>query len=173
MTKLTHSIDSLWNDTVLSKDYRPGAAAYQTAVLEQWKMLVETSERVSTRRSLTNTFFLAINSVAVTILGIFWPKPTAGLSVWWILLPLTILLITCFSWFLLVISYRRLNKAKFAIIHSLEELLPARVFVNEWELIQRRGNTRYIPFTAVEIVVPIIFAVTYITAGVLAIVTAL
>lgn len=172
MMKLTDPGDGLWNDAVLSKEYRPGTVAYQTAVLEQWKMLVETSERVSTRRSLTNTFFLAINSVAVTILGIFWQSATVGLSVWWILLPLTILLLMCFSWFLLVTSYRRLNKAKFAIIHSLEKLLPAKVFIEEWEIVQRRGKTRYVSFTAVELMVPIFFSVTYIMAVVLVITTA-
>lgn len=173
MTGSTNHPGELWNASVLSAPYHPGTVAYQTAVLEQWKILVETSERVSTRRSLTNTFFLAINSAAITVLGNFWNNGMIVASAWWILLPLIILLFTCASWMLLIGSYRRLNHAKFAIIHSLEEFLPAKVFVEEWQIIQRRGKTRYVSFTAVEFIIPTLFAITYIFGGVLVITTSL
>ena len=173
MTKFMSSTNHLWNESIFSMNFRPGEAAYQTAVLDQWKMLVETSERISTRRSLSNMFFLAINSVAITILGIFWQSAIVSVTVWWILLPLIVLLLTCFFWLLLVVSYRRLNRAKFIIIHALEELLPAKVFVEEWQILQRHGKTRYVSFTAVELMIPILFAITYIGGGVLLIVTVL
>lgn len=150
-------------------EYHPGTALYQATVLEQWKMLVETSERVSSRRSLANTFFLTINSVAITLLGIFWESKSVTISVWWTLLPLTILLLMCASWLLLIASYRRLNQAKFAVIHALEELLPARVFAEEWQIIKHHGSTRYVSFTAIEFVVPILFIATYVAGVVLVI----
>jgi hypothetical protein len=163
----------LWNDPANSLLLHPSQDAYLTAVLEQWKMCVETTERVSTRRAFANTFFLTLNSAALATVGYFWGKWPQGVDTIGLLLPLVALLARCVVWWILVRSYRQLNEAKFVIVHELESRLPARVFAREWALLRPdRTAGRYLRLTSLEQAVPILFALIYLGAFALAVSTA-
>lgn len=161
---------NLWNDAVSAADYNEaGREKYQLAILEQYKLYVEMTDRISARRGLANTYFLTLNSAALTLVGVFWKDKPTGSPV--LLLPvLLVLLGLCLAWFWLVRSYRQLNSGKFAVIGALEGRLPASPFWEaEWTALgQGRDRGRYWPLTHLEKWVPCLFAATYAFAFVAA-----
>ncbi|MFG2140168.1 hypothetical protein [Streptomyces sp. NPDC048650] len=162
--------DMLWNEGVSPSDYADSTDTYQGAILEQYKLCVEMADRVSSRRNLTNTFFLTLNTAVVAAVaatsGANWP----GGSMWVLLAGLVILLTQCLAWFVITRSYRQLNAAKYAVIGALERKLPAFAYSDaEWGALgEGRDWRRYVPLTYVEQVVPLIFSVTYIVGFVAA-----
>lgn len=164
----------LWN----GRDSRKNASrrrddALQALVLEQWKMCVEAAERVSTRRALTNAFFLALNTTAFSAVGAFWAKTPQGIGLGGLVPPLLALLAVCLVWWALVRSYRQLNEAKFSVVHELETRLPANVFTWEWALIRTRQPRfhGYLRLTVLEQVIPVLFSLLYVIAFLLAVFT--
>ncbi|MGP3974140.1 RipA family octameric membrane protein [Streptomyces sp. 8N114] len=154
--------DSLWNSSVKPSTYASGNEQYQAAVLEQYKLCVEMADRVSSRRSLTNTFFLSLNSlIAAGAAGL---SDNVGRAPVWMLVGALVVLITqCAAWFVIIRSYRQLNAAKFAVIGALEERLPAFAYSRaEWQALgEGRDWRQYLPLTHVEQWVPLIFSLTY------------
>ena len=67
--------DSLWNDPAVQPG--EGSPEAASAFLEQYKLYVEMADRVSARRGNTNTFFLTLNTTAVTAIGLLWSS-TSG-----------------------------------------------------------------------------------------------
>ena len=95
----------------------------RTFILEQYKIYVEMADRISARRSLTNTFFLTLNTAVFARIGVALKEPTRFPS-WMLIFPLLALVTQCGAWFFLVRSYRQLNTAKYTVVGVLEEKLP-------------------------------------------------
>ena len=131
----------------------------QSHLLEQYKLLVQTSETLVARRQTVNTFFLSINSLLLSVMGIFareWLSAhMGGLG----LVALGIAgVVLCIAWRRLVISYRQLNAGKFKVIQLLEKHLPACIFEAEWESLGRgKDKKKYHPFTKTEVYIPVVF----------------
>ena len=124
--------ERLWNAAVDTKKYEGSGEKYQAAILEQYKLYVEMADRVSSRRGLTNTFFLTLNTGVFTVIGVFW-KEHFALSTWLLSLLLVLATGECAAWWWLVRWYRQLNEAKFKVIGALEERLPSSVYWRaEW-----------------------------------------
>ncbi|MEJ8658844.1 RipA family octameric membrane protein [Streptomyces sp. MS1.AVA.4] len=157
----------LWNTSVTSQHYAsPGAEKYQAAVLEQYKLYVEMADRISARRSLTNTFFLTVNTgflAGASALGRF---ALREVPVWGLSVATLVVLFQCGVWLLLIRSYRQLNRAKYSVIGELERKLPALLYGDaEWgELGEGRSWGRYVRLTNVELAVPVVFAALYLVA---------
>lgn len=137
----------------------------QANILEQYKLYVEMADRVSARRSLTNTFFLTLNTVIFATIGVAW-KDRTGVSPWLLAFPLLAFVVQCGAWFFLVRSYRQLNSAKYTVIGVLEERLPASPYWKaEWTALgEGEDKAKYWPMTHLEQWIPVIFAVIYICA---------
>ena len=170
----TTSIDAvrptLWNPAVDSADYVGDGAAHQSAILEQYKLYAEMADRVSARRSLTNTFFLTLNTAIFAVIGAFWKdRPTA--SPWLLVFPLVALVVQCGAWFFLVRSYRQLNSAKYTVIGALEERLPASPYWKaEWKALgEGKDKAKYWPLTHLEQWIPTIFAAIYLAGFITAV----
>lgn len=152
----------LWNDKP-----EPIGTAYQdpaaSAVLEQYKLYVEMADRVSARRGVTNTFFLTLNTAAVSAIGILWSSHLRE-SGWILVFLFAGLLIQCLAWFWLLRSYRQLNAAKYAVVGAMEERLPASPYwAAEWAALgEGRDPARYWPLTHLEQWIPALFAAVYI-----------
>lgn len=156
--------DRLWNDSVDASTYADTSRQlYQQAVFEQYKLYVEMADRISNRRSLTNTFFLTMNTAVITAIGAFWGKQP---MVSWMLMVVLLLalLLQCAAWFWLVRSYRLLNGAKYEVIGLLEKRLPASPYWGaEWTALGEGKDWRkYLPLTHLEQWVPITFGVVYV-----------
>ena len=160
--------DGLWNDHITARNYADGADKYQNAILEQYKIYVEMADRISSRRSLTNTFFLTLNSGVLTASALFWQRQPSGGTRLRFVVPLAVvllvLLVLCAAWFWIVRSYRLLNGAKYSIVGLLEQRLPASPYWSaEWRALGEGKDWRkYLPLTHLEQWVPITFAVVYL-----------
>jgi hypothetical protein len=167
---------ALWNPGMGPNRYPGGAEKYQEAVLEQYKLYVEHTERVANRRSALNMFFLTLNGLVLSAVGVFWRDRPAGLLAWWLVFPLAVALAECAVWYGLVSLYRGLSRAKWAVVAAFEEELPARAFVeSEWHTLVRPGQgrgRRWRSLTGLEQTVPVLFAAAYLAAAVLAVCTA-
>ncbi|MGW3208678.1 RipA family octameric membrane protein [Streptomyces sp. NPDC001135] len=156
--------DTLWNTDISAADYSEASVRYRQAVLEQYKICVEMADRVSSRRNLTNTFFLSPNSAVVAVVAAVSGSAAAGVSIWLSVSGLVILLAQCAAWYVMVRSYRQLNGAKYAVIGAFEERLPAFAYSRaEWGALgEGRDWRKYLPLTHVEQWVPVTFGVAYL-----------
>ena len=139
--------------------------SYQQHFLEQYKLYVESADRISQRRVSANNYLLTVNSFLVTLYGLaasFGPLQAQG---WLYVLPVAGVLVSL-TWALLIKSYKDLNTAKYKVIHELEEHLPVAVFDREWVLAERGRGKAYKPLTHVERWIPIIFLVLYVVLGI-------
>jgi hypothetical protein len=154
--------DRLWSDDAEAR-FGGDQKAYQAAILDQYKLYVEMADRISQRRGLTNTFFLTLNTAIFTLVGVFW-KDKPNTSVWWLILPLIILLCQCFAWFYLVRSYRLLNSAKYEVVGALEERLPASPYwrAEWWALGEGKDRRKFWPLSHIEKWIPLLFGSAYI-----------
>ena len=157
-----------------AKEWYGDRATYQAAIMDQYKLYVELTDRVSARRGLANTFFLTLHAAIFTLFGIFWKDRPEGLSSWFLLPFLVLVLGLCLAWFWLVRSYRQLNAGKFAVIGALEQRLPASPWWNgEWRALkgEDKDKSTYWALTHLEIWVPLLFGLAYVFGTIVAIVT--
>ena len=132
---------------------------YRDHLLEQYKILVESAEKVSDRRNLAHNFYLGVNTAIITLVGL----STQIEEMYWIrpLLYLTGVFLAVMFWFL-INSYIQLNSGKFKVIHEIEEKLPLSMYKYEWEVLgEGKDKTLYFTFTHVELWTPKIFGVLY------------
>jgi hypothetical protein len=136
---------------------------------ELYKIMVASSEALVARRQAVNTFFLTINGLLLTAIGLF-VRGGGHLrlhSVGVLILAIAGFVI-CFAWRSLIISFGQLNTGKFKVIIEMEGLLAASVFAAEWEALEHGTNPKvYRTFTSREIYVPILLALLYVLAAVL------
>ncbi|GAA1454311.1 RipA family octameric membrane protein [Nocardiopsis tropica] len=156
--------DRLWNTDVNPQTYTDAEEGYRAAVLDQYRTCVEMADRVSGRRSLTNTFFLSLNSAVVAAVVAVAGNSSQEVPLLLLLAGLVVLWAQCLTWFVMVRSYRQLNTAKFAVIGALERRLPALAYSDaEWfALGEGRDWRKYLPLTRVEQGVPLIFGAAYL-----------
>lgn len=145
-------------------------ADYRAHLFEQYRLFVESADRISSRRDKTNNFFLTVNTALVAFVGL---RESAGVGVavptarLWLVLVAVAGFLLCLTWWRLILSYRQLNSAKFDVIHQIEARLPLAVYDAEWESLGRgRQAGQYRPFTRLEVRVPVVFAVLYLIGGV-------
>jgi len=136
---------------------------YDDHLLEQYKLYVEMTDRISQRRQTANIFFLTINTALVALLGAAVPSGLGLLeSVWYVIVGLAGVVLS-FSWYRLVCSYRDLNSAKFKVVHEIEQHLPLRPYEAEWKTVgQGEESKLYLPFTHIETRVPWVFMLLYV-----------
>ena len=66
------------------------------------------------------------------------------------------------SWYIVIRSYRQLNRQKFRALHEIEGDLPYPFFKREWEL-----RSRYWRLSTVETALPIVFSLLFVALTVL------
>ena len=137
---------------LINKDY---GDSFQKHLLEQYKLFVDTSLDVTTKRLKSNEFHLTLNSV---VFGFTSYMTILNQYAIIILFSLVGILISA-VWIKNIFAYRELNRAKFKVIHALEEHLPARLFKCEEEHYLKR----YHGLTSTEKFYPLIFICLYIT----------
>lgn len=148
---MAESEDSNLDDVI----FHGQAAADQQQIdvlLEQYKLFVDTSERLVARRQIVNTFFLSVNALVLSALALIAKEATDSLVTAVGIVTVSIAaIVLCFAWRTLVRSYAQLNRGKFAVIHRLEDELPAALFHAEWVALDQGKNPKtYRPFTKVE-----------------------
>jgi len=128
-----------------------------SAAIEQYKIYVDTAEKNSSRRLTANSFFLTLNTGLSALLGYMSSFKGIDSVVAQAAVP-TAGIILSYFWYRLIISYREMNRAKFKVIHEMEEKLPFRAFEAEWEAVDRGNNPKkYRPYTNIESSIPWVF----------------
>jgi hypothetical protein len=129
--------------------------------LALYELYLNTAEKVSDRRAQANAWMLSVNSAIVALYGYLQADKsavTAGQkSVWPWAIPAAGVIV-CVAWTALLTSYRKLNRAKFAVIAEIEAELPAAPFTRERELYHR---DRRRSLASVETLIPACFALLY------------
>lgn len=155
---------ALWNDDPLQNGYQ-NQNQYRDHILEQYKLFVEMADRTSSRRDVANGFFLALNGSLLGVASVLVDKGYTLNPKYGLVIPLAVLLLLCFFWWRLIISFKQLNSAKFQIIDELESRLPANLYGKaEWKTLLKEGKNYkvYWPLTHLESKIPILFGIGYI-----------
>ena len=132
---------------------------FHSHLLEQYKLYVESADKISSRRDLANNFYLTLNSALFAISGYL--SLLNKQSLIYLIIPFAGMVIS-FYWLKIITSYKNLNSGKFKVIHELEKNLPAKLFYYEWNSIGNGKTKEYIPITLVEKGIPKVFMVVYL-----------
>jgi hypothetical protein len=154
-------LDSLLYSRV--KNYKDGEDMnYENHYLEQYRMYLHIFNSNTDRRNKSNEFFLGLNTAIIGVLGYLETKTLSdNSSVIFIFAPFVGIAI-CYCWYQIIISIKKMNRAKFQVIHSIEEKLPLSLFKTEWEILGKGLDTnKYRKISSIEKNIPIIFIVLY------------
>ena len=154
----------LWNHFEENDIYAQNQELYKTHILEQYKMYVEMTDRVSARRNFTNTFFLSLHTTILAVIGFTYDKMDFFQEKWLAIFPFVGIIALCLIWWLILFSFRKLNSAKHKVAGALEKRLPASPYwTGEWSILDRGGDIKkYIRLTMLERVIPLVFASFYV-----------
>lgn len=135
----------------------------QAALLEQYKLFLQTSEDLVNRRQNVNSFYISISSALVAIMGILFAMEfgqKAKLIIAFVFCVVGIIL--SISWSKILSCYGNLNCSKMKIISNIEKQLPLSLFDAEWAALSDKLNKKkYISFTESEKVIPRLFGAVY------------
>ena len=125
-----------------------------------YALYLDTAEKVSDRRWQANTWLLSVNSALVGLYGYIDKTSTAvnkTFEAWCWAIPLTGILVSL-TWITLLISFRKLNTAKFELLHEIEKEFPILLFKREQEIYNKLGRTS---FSKIETNIPWCFVILY------------
>lgn len=147
-------------------------------IIEQYKAYLQTSEDVISRRQSVSNFYVTVNSTLITILSAV-VALINGLGKDYSLLITVIScyfvpilgILLCLNWRRLIYSYGQLNAAKMKVISALEKKLPFNIYDVEWKVqTDKLGKRKYISFTNIEKLIPMIFVFIYVAIFIAAVV---
>lgn len=140
---------------------------YRSHLFEQYKIFVESAEKISDRRQHANNYFITINTALISFIGLsFQIKILQDIGWALILLPFIGIAICVIFWYLLR-SYKQINTGKFKVIHEIEQRLPLALYDYEWEILDRGENPKvYYPFSHIELHLPKVLGIVYALFGV-------
>lgn len=146
----------------------PGQAGDDPRLLDLFKLAVEMADRVSARRAGANTFFVSAQSAVVAALGFLAARQPPPANRYLVALTAVGIAVSA-AWYLLLRSYRDLNRAKFKVIDELENRMPYAIFRAEWQELKqdpvKRWRPRYAELGTVERLVPALFALINLVLG--------
>ncbi len=142
--------------------------------LDLYKIMVQSSEGLVSRRQGVNTFFLTMNGALLTASGIIVQSSgSSGLRSLGVVVLAVAGAVLCAAWRSLIISFGQLNRGKFQVINTIESYLKAAIYAAEWEALGRGEDPKvYRSFTSREIWVPNSLLAVYIVTGIAALVFA-
>jgi hypothetical protein len=154
--------EELNTEELWAADKNEYGSDYNSHLFEQYKILVESSQKVTDRRASANRFFLTANTAIVSFMGFSFSIIKDYFEYPMILFSITGILL-CIFWINTIITYRQLNTGKFSVIHQLEARLPAKLFCYEWKILgEGKEQKKYHKLTNVEQVIPKMFMALYI-----------
>ena len=147
----------LFNDDIVNVN--------RSELLEQYKVFLETSESLVTRRQSVNSFYISANTALITIMAALVTLFGSLIEKIAICGLVSVVgLILAFSWYSILESYGVLNSSKMKVIRIIERELPVSLYDTEWDVMSDKLNSKkYTSFTDSEKKTPKIFAVLYLT----------
>lgn len=109
--------------------------------LEQYKIMVGSTEKVTENRMKVNNLFFTITSTILSVGFVLGKSFGFSIKAMFGMLTLTILsLILSYFWESLVNSYALLNQGKFKVINKIEKQLRTNMFEDEWTILTQEIN---------------------------------
>jgi hypothetical protein len=135
---------------------------YSELLLEQYKLYVEMTDRVSKRRIEASKLYISLLTGLLGLLSIVVSIPTEFQK--HVVVVISILgMLLCLVWIINIRSYRELNSLKFKVIHEMEQKLPFPCYEREWEILQQESDKRsYLRLTRIEQYIPLVLLIPYI-----------
>ncbi len=134
---------------------------FTTDLLEQYKLYVQSAEHVSARRLASSRLLLALSAGLAALYGI---RPEGFESGWALSVPVLGIVVS-HLWSRIIRSHRELNRVKFALIHELEQHLPAAPYTCEWRLAEQGRGRSYRAVTDIERWLPWTFLALHVILG--------
>ena len=129
-------------------------------MLEQCKLYIEMTDRISQRRDQSNKFYATVYSALAAVLLLTARFDLSDSTLGIVFLAVGIVGTSlAFIWWLNIQSYRAINSAKFVVIQEIEASLPFPGYKREWELLMHPadGKRKYLQLTRIEQYVPVVF----------------
>lgn len=140
---------------------------YKNHLFEQYKLYIESVEKISEKRQHANNYFITINTALISVIGLSFQIKFFENVVWIKVLLALLGIIICLVFGYLLRSYKQLNTAKFVVIHEIEETLPLSLYKYEWEILGKgKDYKKYYPFSHIELLIPWIFGCLYTILGI-------
>lgn len=112
---------------------------FEPSVFELYKLYKETTEKVSDRRAVANTWMLSVNSALVAFYVLMEKGKeivgSSGRHLWLFALPVAGFIISM-AWAALLVSYRKINHAKFKVLMEMEHHFPYALYTREDQILQ-------------------------------------
>ncbi len=139
-------------------------ANYQEHLLEQYKLFVEMTDRISQRRAQANTFYTTILAGFLAVLSFIADKiPLSEMPALVVLAAGFTGVVICTAWGVNIYTHKQLNSGKFKVIHEMERELPYPCYDREWDFLERGTNLRkYCKLTRVELFIPVLLGLPYL-----------
>lgn len=122
-------------------------------ILDQYKIFVESAQKISDNRIATVNYYIAILSGLLVAITAFFENAIVKTIL--CALGIIIAVVACLT----IIRYKNMNKVKFEIIHELEELLPAAPYSDE---LARIRKCRIPSFSQLETVLFCLFGLAFV-----------
>ncbi len=108
----------------------------QLLLVEQYKMMTTSTEKVTQERSKINNLFITIISSLISITFLVGKSLDFNIiATIVIIIFMGLALLSTYSWEKLIKSYANLNKGKFLVIDKLEKQLNINMFKDEWDIL--------------------------------------
>lgn len=135
-------------------------------LLDQYKIYLQTSESLITRRQNVSSFYLSINTALISVTTIVTTLCEQVKDRITIIIVLAIFgIFLNYFWHRILESYGLLNASKMKVISIIEKSLPADIYDSEWEIMSDKlSNKKYISFTDSEKKIPFLFTIFYAIA---------
>lgn len=118
-------------------------------LLEQYKIMVASTEKVTDQRLKVNNLFFTVTSSILSVALVLGKTLEFSLAGTIAMIILTIMaFLVSFFWEKLIHSYGNLNKGKFKVINNIEKQLRTNMFEYEWKILTK--EIEYEPNTKTE-----------------------
>lgn len=143
---------------LLHKDDReePFTDSENQLLLEQYRIMIETSEKLMERRQNTVNLYTTLCTTMIALIGASFAFSNMFICAGILWLSGLILMVLCHNWRLSLESYDLNNEGKFEVINLLEQKLPAEIFECEYKYNKLKGMNS---FSSRETVLPRIFSI--------------
>ena len=133
-------------------------------LLEQYKLYVEMTDRVSARRVDTTKLYISLLTLLLAaITFVFGQAIAAEVKKIILLLVGSMGIILCIVWIINLNSYKQLNRLKFMVIHEIEPKLPFPCYKREWEILKKNPKIHaYYRLSKIEKFIPVVIMIPYL-----------
>lgn len=153
--------EARWNieNHVVNKDFdvaKLGESEYYNLLLEEYKVMIDTSEKLMERRQNTSNLYTTLCAAMATVFGASFAFNNWLLVSFIALVTGIVFICLSVNWRACLKAYEMNNNGKFAVINALEKILPANLFDCEYRYNTKNGIKSY---SGREKFLPIIFTV--------------